>query len=136
MERCAFCKAEDTSLYERGVPICINCVNKREGIAPAQTVPVVRDHKAAPLATTDQEIRGILLQDVLALTARMNEATKDFSEALRQSQGELEHPDGVQRVRNASHELSAVHNDLIQAHNRLDDYFSRGIVPDDIKRSG
>jgi hypothetical protein len=48
----------------------------------------------------------------------------------------LPHPDGSQQVQNASAALAAARQDLMKAHNRLNDYLGRGIVPDDLKQTG
>lgn len=86
-----FCKAEDTALYENGVPICLECVN-------ARTIP-------KPPAT-DQQIRSTLLQDILEWSARIEAASSEFDEVMRQIPGDLPHPDGVQRIKNVSAKLS------------------------------
>ena len=46
----------------------------------------------------------------------------------------LPQPDGAQRIKNASHALSIARKEMATAHNRLNDYLSRGIVPDDLKQ--
>ena len=43
------------------------------------------------------------------------------------------HPDGVHRIKNASNKLTAARKEMGTAHNRLDDFLSRGVVPDDLK---
>ena len=48
----------------------------------------------------------------------------------------LAHPDGVQRIKNASNALTIARREMATAHSRLNDYLSRGIVPEDLKRSG
>jgi hypothetical protein len=47
----------------------------------------------------------------------------------------LPHPDGFQRIKNASNVLSAARQQMAAAHNRFSDYLNRGIVPDDLKKS-
>jgi hypothetical protein len=42
----------------------------------------------------------------------------------------------VQRIRNASHELTAARNEMMEAHHRLNEFLERGTVPEDLKRSG
>lgn len=42
--------------------------------------------------------------------------------------------DGVQRIHNASAEQSAARKQLMKAHNRFNDFLSRGIVPEDLKQ--
>src|ERR1700751_1992782 len=107
MERCAFCKAGDTALYESGVPICLRCVN-------ARTVP-----KPAP---TDQQIRSTLLQDISELTAQIDQAYAEFEEVMRQIPSDLPYPDGVQRMKNVSAKLSPARQELMKAHRRLDEH--------------
>ena len=46
------------------------------------------------------------------------------------------HPDGVQRIHNASHKLTQARDEMMNAHNRMNDFIERGIVPEDLKRSG
>jgi len=121
MERCAFCKADDTALYEKGVPICLKCVN-------ARTSPKPR--------ATDQQIRATLLQDVIELTARNERALEEFEDVAGQIPSGLPHPDGVQRIRNASAKLATARQELMKAHRRLDELDRRGIAPEDLKKSG
>jgi hypothetical protein len=120
MERCARCKVEDAALYENGVPICLKCVNARSNAKPA---------------TTDQQVRSTLLQDILELTARIDEASAEFDEVMRQIPSDLPHPDGVQRIKNISAKLSTARQELMNAHRRLDDHLDRRIVPEDLKQA-
>ena len=50
-----------------------------------------------------------------------------------QSPSGLPHPDGVQRIKNASDELSIARKEMTRAYARLTDYVERGIVPEDLK---
>jgi hypothetical protein len=75
---------------------------------------------------TEQEIRSVLLQDVLELTARLKDATSQFDAVSGQIPSGLPHPDGVQRIKNASNKLSAARNELMKAHRRLHEHFGRG----------
>ena len=63
MELCASCKTKETALYDNGVPICFECAD-------------VRTKRKPP--ATDQQIRSVLLQDVLELTARFTDASREF----------------------------------------------------------
>ena len=121
MAQCAYCQAE-TELYDGGVPICIECSE-------------VRTTKPKPL-TTQQQIRTTLYQDVLQATARNNEATREFEAVMGRLPSGLPHPDGAQRIKNASSSLAVARKEKMKAHNRLNDYLGRGIVPADLKRSG
>jgi len=115
MAECAYCKA-DTFLYERGVPICLNCTQTR-GLRPA----------------TDQEIRIVLVRRIIEATKRVNAASDVFNTVIGQSPSGLPHPDGLQRIRNASHELDVARKEMMKAHTRLNEFVERGIVPEDLK---
>jgi hypothetical protein len=121
MAACVYCRAE-TELYNGGVPICPKCSEERE---TKQRVPA-----------TDQQIRSTLLQDILELTARFTDASREFEVVTEQIPSGLPHPDGVQRIKNASNKLSTARIELIKAHHRLNEHCDRGIVPEDLKRSG
>jgi hypothetical protein len=86
--------------------------------------------------TTEEDVRHILIQEVLEATARGNEATRQFEEIMGQFPSGLPYPDGVQRVKNASNALTVARKEMATARNRLSDYLGRGIVPDDLKRNG
>jgi hypothetical protein len=72
---------------------------------------------------TEQDIRSVLLQDVLELTARLEDATSEFEAVAGQIPSGLPHPDGVQRIKNASSKLSSARNELMKAHRRLNEHF-------------
>ena len=120
MAACVYCKSE-TELHEGRVPICPSCSEART--------------KRKPPAT-DQQIRGTLLQDVLELTARTNEATKEFEAVMGQIPSGLPSPDGTQRINNASSKLTIARKELMKAHTRLNEYLENGNVPGELKRSG
>jgi hypothetical protein len=47
MEKCAFCKIENTELYENGVPICLDCSRARDQEAKAvDHKPSIKSEKA------------------------------------------------------------------------------------------
>jgi hypothetical protein len=66
--------------------------------------------KCKPPAT-DQQIRSVLLQDVLELTVRTNEASNEFDEIMSQVPSGSAHPDGVQRMKTASVKLSTARSE-------------------------
>ena len=68
---------------------------------------------------TDQEIRGTLFQDVLELTARTEEATKEFEVISGRICMDQPHPDDVERMKNAFLKLSTARKELMKAHQRL-----------------
>ena len=120
MAKCTDCGSE-TELYSSGVPICLKCTDAREA-------------KRKPPAT-EQQVRSTLLQDVLELTAKAEEATRQFNAVMQIPSG-LPHPDGVQTIKDASNKLSIARNALMKAHSRLSEHVERGIVPEDLKRTG
>jgi hypothetical protein len=123
MAECAYCKA-DTELYNNGVPICLKCSNEPDNKASKK-----------PLARA-KSIQNILADEIVEATARTNKATQSFFDVMGQIPTGFPHPDGSQRIHNASRDLSTARKDLMRAHTRLDDFLKTGIVPEDLKRSG
>ena len=122
MAECAYCKAE-TQLYDRDVPICTHCAEARDG-SPCKPPPA------------EQHIGTHLLQQLLEATARSSEAARQFDSVLNQFPSGLPHPDGAQRIKSASQNLTVARKALMKAHHRLGDYQDRGIVPEDLTRTG
>ena len=120
MAMCFRCKTQETQLYQNGVPICLDCA---EG--PAKPKP--------PLV--DQKLRATLLQDIIELRARNEKAVEEFEGVAGQIPSGLPHPDGVQRIKNASAKLAIARQELMKAHRRLEE-IDRGVVPEDSERSG
>src|ERR1700676_1874224 len=111
--------------------------HRRVGYARAATFHGVSGDSTKPKPlTTQQQIRTTLYQDVLQATARNNEATREFEAVMGRLPSGLPHPDGAQRIKNASSSLAVARKEKMKAHNRLNDYLGRGIVPADLKRSG
>jgi hypothetical protein len=122
MAECTYCKAE-TQLFDREIPICLQCAEARDG----------RPRKPP---TAEQNIRTRLLQELLETTARNTEAAREFEVVLGQFPSGLPHPYGTQRVESASQNLTVARKALRKAHDRLSDYQDRGIIPEDLKRTG
>lgn len=114
MAECAYCKAE-TELHNNGVPICLKC-------------SVAQEAKRKPPAT-QQQILNTLLQDVIELAARTEQATEELEDLVGQIPSGLPHPDGTQRIKNASAKLSIARNELMKAHRRLNDHSGSVILP-------
>jgi hypothetical protein len=121
MATCSHCGVE-TALYKGGAPICVKCSNLWEA-------------KREPPLNTDQ-IRTALVSQIAEATARVSDANNKFSEAIGKFPGGLPHGDGMQQINSASNELSLARKKMMTAHQRLNDFVERGIVPDDLKRSG
>lgn len=121
MALCTYCKTE-TSLYEGGdIPVCIECSDARKS--------------KGTLSARAHEIRTILHREFLIASERAREATASFDATVSEIPSGIPPPDGVQRIHNASRQVSIARVEMIKAHNRLNDYLSRGIVPEDLKRT-
>lgn len=120
MAQCAYCKTE-TFMYHCGVPVCIQCAEGREAEAKSPT--------------TEQEIRLVLVNRIVEATTRLSTANETFSAVMSQIPSGLAHPDGTQRIHNASRELDAARKEMMNAHTRLNEFTEQGIVPEDLKQS-
>jgi len=121
MARCVYCSAA-TEMYVSQVPICLDCSEQRE-------------EKRKPPAR-EQQIRAVLVAGLVEATARTSAASHAFNIVMSQFPSGLPHPDGSQQFQNASAALAEARKELMKAHNRLNDYLGRGIVPEDLKQTG
>lgn len=120
MAQCAYCKAE-TELYENGTPICVVCAETKA---------------ANPRPSSDEsQIRRKLLEEVRRATERVNAAAERFSSIIKDIPSDVPHPDGALRITHASRELSTAREEMMRAHHRLNEFLSRGVVPEDLKVS-
>src|SRR5258708_25693389 len=104
MAQCAFCKTE-TWLYDGGVPICIKCSDARE----AKRKPV----------ETERKVRTALIQGLTEATVRANAASEAFTAIMSDVPSGIPHPAGIQRIHDASRELSTARTQMMNAHSRL-----------------
>jgi hypothetical protein len=93
------------------------------------TVPKFRfrmtmDHK---------RIHEILREEFEAAKRRMNIASVEFNEVVREIPSGLPHPDGTQRIHNVGRELADAREKLAAAIARLNDFVSREVVPEDLR---
>jgi hypothetical protein len=121
MAVCIFCKA-DTELYDGGSPVCVKCSEAHDG-------------KRKP-ATSQDQIVSVLKQDLQAAAERARAATAAFDAVMGDIPSGIPRPDGTQRIHNASRMVSQARVELMKAHNRLNDYLGRGIVPEDLNEAG
>ena len=121
MAKCTDCGSE-TELYYSGVPICLKCSE-------------ARGNKRKP-ATSEHRILNILQQDLQAATERSKAATAAFDAVANDVPSGIPHPDGTQRIHNASREVTIARMEMLRAHHRLNDFLNAGVVPEDLKRSG
>src|SRR5258708_4775687 len=113
MAQCAYCGTE-TELYDGPSPVCLACVK---------------------LSPTKRETRAKLVHSLHEATMRTEAATEAFTAVTGDIPSGLPQPDGVQRIHNASRNLSVARDEMMKAHKRLNDFLQHGTVPDDLKRS-
>jgi hypothetical protein len=118
--RCAYCKAE-TILYEGDVAICLEGADEREV-----------KHKQLEM---ERQVNIILKHDVTESTEHAHVASDAFEAIVADVSSGLPHPDGTQRIINASRKLSAARQEMMRAHERLHDFLARGIIPEDLKKT-
>jgi hypothetical protein len=111
--RCPDCRAE-IEADENGKPICVSCAKRK-------------------LEATPGTIRRVLQQELTWATERAAIASAEFLAITREVPSGLPHPDGVQRIRNVSHELAFARAQLTKAHARLEAFLINGTTPDDLK---
>ena len=119
MARCAYCKAE-TFLFDNDLPICLECADKREV-----------KHKRLEM---ERQVNIILKHDVTEATERAHAASDAFEAIVADVPSGLPHPDGTQRIHNASRTLSVARQEMMRAHERLHDFLTSGIIPEDLKK--
>src|ERR1700676_3812066 len=90
MGQCAYCNAE-TEIYFANVPICPNCTSERE----ANRKPV----------EVQSQIHTILKDELAVATEQAVQATEAFLKVTTEIPSGLPHPDGTQRIHNASHHM-------------------------------
>jgi len=114
MPKCAHCETE-TEFWEDGNPICVACANS--GTPPTRK----------PTVVAVSNVRDAIFQDMLAATALLNIATREFDRVMGQFPGGH---DGAKRIRNASQDLEAARKEYARA-DRLNEFLSRGIISED-----
>jgi len=76
-----------------------------------------------------------LFRDWGEAVKRADAANDAFREVTSAVPSGLPHSDGIQGIKNVSRQLSVARNEMIAAHDRLNDFLERGIVPDDLQRN-
>jgi hypothetical protein len=79
---------------------------------------------------------NILQQDLQAATERSKTATAAFDAITNDIPSGIPHPDGKQRIHNASRQVTIARMEMLKAHRRLSDFLNAGVVPEDLKQSG
>ena len=86
--------------------------------------------------TGEKRVTAILFGDLDEAIQRSDNANDAFTALLSNIPNGDPQPDGTQRIRNASRDLTAAREAMMKAHNRLTDFLNTGIVPDDLKQRG
>jgi len=81
-----------------------------------------------------QEIRHLLEDEFDAAQQRRIEASKRFTEVMDDVPSGIPHPDGTDRIHQASREYKDSREAASAAMKRLSDFMIRGIIPDDLYR--
>ena len=95
-----------------------------------------RQRKGVKKSSRTKSIQNLLVDHIVEATARVTLANQTFSDVMSQVPSGLPHPDGTQRIRNASRELFRARKEMMTAHRRLDNFIESGIVPEDLKWNG
>jgi hypothetical protein len=120
MVPCVYCKTE-TEMYEVGdVPLCIECSD-----CP-NCSPITRQ-------PTEPQVHHILNAQLEEAIEKAVQASAAFFVVVTEISSGIQHRDGTQRIHEASRDLSLAREKMTTAHNRLNDYLGRGIVPEDLK---
>ena len=122
---CIYCGAE-TFLSQSETPLCAKCA---EAIDARQQPP-----KRASLHK--DYVRRILQLEVAETTARAEASAAEFKVIINSIPSGIPHPDGTQRIHQASHNLSNARKDMMQAHSRLDNFLRSGVIPEDLHSTG
>ena len=80
-----------------------------------------------------ERVRRVLEQEFLDALQRRDLASFRFSEVSKDVPSGLPHPDGKQRIYNASREYSAALREVSRTLTRLIDFRENGIAPKDLK---
>ena len=113
MAKCAYCKAE-TEMYEGvNVPTGVECSDAQDA---------------------KRNVRAILTQNLREATARASALTEAFNKIVSDVPSGIPHPDSTQRIHSASDALATARHEMMKAHNHLNDFLARGIVPDVYKQ--
>ena len=127
MAQCVFCKAEKVS-FMGSIPFCFQCAN-----GSLKTLHVVKIDNPEAADKPGKDVRQALENASLEANALAIEANKEFNLS-NQSPSGLPHPDGAQRIKNASSALSIARKAMMKAHTRFSNFLEHGVVPEDLKR--
>jgi len=81
---------------------------------------------------TDGDKRASLINALREATERANAASLAFDVVMGDIPSGTPYPDGVQRIKNVSRELSAARAAMMKAHIEFNNFLGRGIGPKDL----
>jgi hypothetical protein len=102
MAECVYCNAE-TELYFSNVPVCIQCADQR----------------------SPEEARTSLIKHLADATSKADAASEAFEKVVSEIPSQIPHPDGIQRIKNASQQLKDARDEMMKAHRTLDEHIKR-----------
>src|SRR4051812_3523341 len=114
MAQCTYCKAE-VEPRAAETPLCHKCTQARQV-----------SHKAS---TCRAGVRTILLREVEIAAQKARSASRALMRITADIPSKIPHPDGTQRIRNASRALSIAREKLTAADSRLNDFLIHDIIP-------
>src|SRR6266550_2617357 len=85
------------------------------------------------METRHERVLRILEEEFHAAVQRRDQASAHFDEVRRSVPSGLPHPDGTQRITNASRDYSAALSGLTRAVLRITHFEVTGVIPDDLK---
>ena len=87
----------------------------------------------AHMSESEGETRRALIKNLKEATERANAASRAYDAVMRDIPSGIPPPDGVQRIQNASRDLSQARAAMMKAHIRLNEFFGRAIGPADLE---
>jgi len=85
------------------------------------------------MAQMEDETRQALIKNLREGTERATTALRTYDAVMSDIPSGMPHPDGVQRIQNASRDLSQARAAMMKAHIQLNEFLGRGIGPSDLE---
>ena len=85
------------------------------------------------LSEREGERRQALIKNLTEAMDRANAASTAYDAVMRDIPSGIPHPDGVQRIQNASRDLRQARAAMMEAHIRLNEFLGRAIGPADLE---
>jgi hypothetical protein len=81
-----------------------------------------------------ERIEKLLCDDFEIAVKEKNSALEEFNSVIEDTPSGLPHPDGVQRIKSCSKRYSEARQNMIRALERLNNFRSKGIIPNDLSK--